>query len=369
MRIAYMLTSLGIGGAERQVIALAEHMAARGHNVALIVLRPQQSEEWSTQLSIIHLNMGRSPASLGAGLVRGRRFLRSFRPDLLHSHTYPANLVTRLLKVLAPPQLVLSTIHNVYEGGWLRMLAYRLTDPLAQHTTAVSRAAADRSVQLKAVPRRKLSVLTNAIDTDEFVSDHERRTDARVELAAGDGFIWLAAGRISPAKDYPNLLRAFAHVHAVEPQSQLWIAGEGDPSVATELHSIGAELGLNDCVRWLGLRRDIAALLDAADGFVLSSAWEGMPLVVGEAMAMQKPVVATDVGGVRELTGDTTSALVAPADSDVLSHAMLDLMRQPADARECLGRAARLRVQQHFSTTVRFAEWERLYHALLERKS
>jgi glycosyltransferase involved in cell wall biosynthesis len=72
---------------------------------------------------------------------------------------------------------------------------------------------------------------------------------------------------------------------------------------STAVQALAADLG--NSVRWLGLRRDMPALLDAADGFVLSSAWEGMPLAVGEAMAMEKSVVATDVGGVRELMGDT----------------------------------------------------------------
>ena len=71
-----------------------------------------------------------------------------------------------------------------------------------------------------------------------------------------------------------------------------------------ELESLANDLGIHGKVLWLGLRRDMPALLDAADGFVLASAWEGMPLVLAEAMAMEKPVVATDVGGVRELVGE-----------------------------------------------------------------
>lgn len=365
MRIAYMLTSLGIGGAERQVIALAEHMAARGHTVALIVLRSRQPTEWPTQLEVVYLNMRKSPVGLCAGTMRGRRLLLAFRPDLVHSHTYPANLMARLLKVLAPPQVILSTIHNVYEGGQLRMLAYRLTDPLTRHTSAVSTAAADRAIQLGAVPRRKCSVITNAIDTGEFAPNIDRRAVARAELDAGNDFVWFAAGRISRAKDYPNLLAAFAQVHAAVPQSQLWIAGEGDRFIANELENIAAGAGLRDCVRWLGLRRDMPALLDAADAFVLSSAWEGMPLVVGEAMAMEKPIVATDVGGVRELVGDAAGVLVPANDSVALGQAMLSLMRESPAKRKSLGCDARQRIQQCFGTASRFAEWESFYRRLL----
>src|ERR1017187_4556441 len=124
MRIAYVLTSLGIGGAEREALALAERMAARGHAVSLLVLRGRQSEEWPTTLDPTRLDMRRTPGSILAGLWKARHALRDFRPDLLHSHTYPANMMARLLKILLPGAAVLSTVHNVYEGSWLRMLAY-----------------------------------------------------------------------------------------------------------------------------------------------------------------------------------------------------------------------------------------------------
>ncbi len=100
---------------------------------------------------------------------------------------------------------------------------------------------------------------------------------------------------------------------------------------------LSAQLDLGDSVRWLGLRRDMPALLDAADGFVSASAWEGMPLAVGEAMAMEKPVVATDVGGVRELVGDA-GVLVPARDSEALAEAMMATMQRSGEEREQTGR-------------------------------
>jgi glycosyltransferase involved in cell wall biosynthesis len=364
MRIAYVLTSLGMGGAERQVAALAERMAARGHTVALIVLRSRQSEEWSTAVPILRLEMRKNPASFLAGLWRARRFLRTFTPDLIHSHTFPANMAARLLRLLQPAP-VLSTIHNVYEGTWPRMLAYRLTDSLSRSTTAVSQAAADRYVRVKAIPASKCVVLNNGIDTTEFVPSPARRASARAEMGARDEFIWLAAGRIAAAKDYPNLLRAFSQVHAALPAARLWIAGEASGPQAAAVQALAAEFGLDDTVRWLGLRRDMPALLDAADGFVLASAWEGMPLAVGEAMAMEMPVAATDVGGVRELVGE--SGVIVPARTpDALAQAMLALMQATTEARSSLGRAARKRIQNQFSMDAKADEWEAMYRTVLE---
>jgi len=353
MRIVYVLTSLGMGGAERQVVALAERMAGRGHTVAIMVLRPRLGEEWPTTLYVVHLNMRRNPVSVFAGFARARRFLKQFHPDLIHSHSFHANIFARLLRVSAPV-LAISTVHNVYEGGWHRMIVYRLTDFLSALTTAVSNAVAERFVRLKAIPKQKCHVVTNGIDTTEFAPSPDRRVQTRAAMSAGEDFIWFTAGRIAPAKDIPNLLRAFAQAIAGYPSAQLWIAGEGAPTAAQEN------------VHWLGLRRDLPALLDAADGFVLASAWEGMPLVVGEAMAMQKPVVATDVGGVRELVGDV-GVIVPAKNSEALAASMLALMRQTIEDRRRTGHASRSRIENEFSIDSRADDWEALYRTLTGR--
>jgi glycosyltransferase involved in cell wall biosynthesis len=368
MRIVYVLTSLGMGGAERQVLALAERMERRGHAVALLILRPPLDEQWPTSLDAIHLNMRRTPFSVLGGLARGRRFLRDFHPDLLHSHSFHGNFVARLLKLAVPAVAVLSTVHNVYEGGWHRMLTYRLTDPLSRSTTAVSAAAARRFIEVKAVPERKCLVVANGIDTVEFAPDPDRRARMRREMGAGNAFLWLTAGRIVPAKDYPNLLRAFALLRAVRAEARLWVAGEAAGAEFDRAIGLALEMGLDDSIRWLGLRRDLPALLDAADGFALGSAWEGMPLVLGEAMAMQKPIAATDVGGVRELL-DNSGAIVPSKSPEALAEAMLKLMRASAEDRESLGRAARERIVRQFGMDAKADEWEKLYRAVLERKS
>jgi glycosyltransferase involved in cell wall biosynthesis len=268
-------------------------------------------------------------------------------------------MVARLLRILSPSLKVVSTVHSVYEGGRMRMLAYRLTDTLACRTTAVSQAAADRFVRLKAVRFRNCIVLPNGIDIAEFAPDAERRRRMRAAMDTGENFIWIAVGRMVPAKDYPNLLRAFTQLRAVFPDAQLWIAGA--PGLPNTFNA-GSESMEN--VHLLGLRRDMPALLDAADGFVQASAWEGMPLAVGEAMAMEKPVVATDAGGTRQLVGDA-SVLVAPQDSNALAAAMIHQMRSSAELRQAQGRVHRARINEQFGIDARADTWEALYRSLI----
>lgn len=373
MRIVYVLTSLGVGGAERQALAVADRMVQRGHEVAVLVLSPRLAEEWPTRLRVVHMNIRKTALSGLSGFLSARSFLREFRPDLLHSHSFHANLVARLLNLIVPSLKVICTIHNVYEGGWRRMMTYRLTDDLSCLTTAVSQAAAVRFVELKAVHRGKCLVVRNGIDIDEFMPSADRRCITRGAMGAGSSFIWLAAGRLVAAKDYPNVLRAFRKVRAEFPEAQLWIAGASADGIPkrTEGGGVGlasrlaVEYDWMEQVRLLGLRRDMPALFDAADGFVLSSAWEGMPLVVGEAMAMEKPVVATDVGGTRELIGDA-GTMVRPADSDALAAAMIEVIRQPVQTRQSLGQVARARIAREFSMDARADEWEAVYRNVVE---
>ena len=120
---------------------------------------------------------------------------------------------------------------------------YRWTDGLSERTTAVSEAAAERFVRLEAVPREKLSVLTNGIEVEEFDKEKVVRGGLRKELGAQECFVWLAVGRVTAAKDYENLLQAFMAVHAKWDDARLWIVGEESDGEGERLRRLAAELG------------------------------------------------------------------------------------------------------------------------------
>lgn len=368
MRIAFVLTSLGLGGAERQAVALGERLARRGHAVIFLVLGRPVEKEWTTSLPVYRLGMRKNPVDFWRKARPARAILDAFKPDLLHAHCFHSNLFARLLRRRGLAAVVIATVHNVYEGPWPRLLAYRLTDRWGTHTVAVSLAAGVRYVHWGATPSRRLSIIHNGIDTELFRPDPERRQRMRQQMEAGEDFIWLSAGRLTRAKDIPNLLNAFARVAEAEARAHLWIAGDGEQNYAGHLRAMAQELGLEEKIRWLGARSDLVALYDAADGFVLSSAWEGMPLVIGEAMAMEKPVVATDVGGVFELIA-RCGWVVNAKDAATLAARMLLVMRLPVPKREAMGREARVRVEENFSFKTRIEAWETLYAEQAGRKA
>ncbi|UWZ82413.1 glycosyltransferase [Occallatibacter riparius] len=363
MRILYVLNTLAIGGAERLVLSLGERMAARGHEVRVVALGPERPDELPTHLEVTRLGMDKHPARAFSGVTKGARILRQFRPHILHSHNFHGNMLARALVLTCRSAKVVATLHNEYEGGRVRMLALKLTDFLTECSVAVSQAVAERAQELRIVPPEKCRVILNGVDIASLTPDEQRRASSRSAMGAHRDFIWLSAGRLVPAKDYGNLLLAFSQVYAAAPETQLWIAGDGDAEYAEALQIKAANLGLTPAVNWLGGRRDIAALLDAADAFVLGSAWEGMPLAIAEAMAMEKPVAATGVGGVGELV-ERCGLTVPPRDPHALARAMLSIMNTPAKARRFLGQSARQRIVDHFNIERKADEWEALYRAV-----
>jgi glycosyltransferase involved in cell wall biosynthesis len=328
MRILLLSTSMGMGGADKQILTAAQQMRAAGHElliVSLTTLGPMGLEARSLGIRTESLKMSRGVPD-PRGLLRLIRLVRSWKPDLVHSHMVHANLMARVLRLFAPVPALVSTIHNIHEGGAHLMAGYRFSNRLVDHMTIVSDAAAERFIRERIVPRHLLRVVPNGVDVDLFrsVAPGSRESLCR-ELELSDRFVWLAVGRFEVAKDYPTMLRAFARVVAREPRSLLLLVGRGSLQEATE--AIARELGIQASVRFAGVRHDIPEVMTAADGYVMSSEWEGMPMVLLEAAAAGLPIVATRVGGNSEVVRDRASGfLVPPSDPDALAGAMLRLM-------------------------------------------
>jgi glycosyltransferase involved in cell wall biosynthesis len=213
------------------------------------------------------------------------------------------------------------------------------------------------------VEESKIIVIPNGVDIENWRADVGVREMVRQESGFGNEFLWFAAGRLEKVKDYPTMLRAMA---GLPETSSLVIAGAGHEEGT--LRRICSELGLEQRVRFLGFESNVLRWMQAADGFVLSSRWEGLPMALLEAAACALPAVATEVPGSREvvLHGET-GFLAAPGSSFALQEAMARTMLMQAEGRRAMGEQARSNAVKCFSLEMMLDRWEELYTSLLDR--
>lgn len=360
MRILLIITGLGLGGAERQVVDLADAFVSCGNDVLIVALTGKVVVQPSScKVRIQLINMRKTIVGFVSAYMQLRKVISTFRPEVVHSHMVHANLISRLLRLSVYIPRLICTAHSTNEGGELRMWAYRLTDSLADLSTNVSAEAVAAFVAHGAVAPGRMISVSNGIDTDRFALDRFAGEVVRNQMNVDPEVkIILAVGRLTKAKDYPSLLNAYRSLDNSVVRTQLWIVGDGE--LWHELQNLVSMLSLNDNVRFLGVRHDVQNLMSAADVFVLSSAWEGFGLVVAEAMACECVVVATDCGGVREVLGEI-GYLVKPSDSKAIAEALQIALKLPAVQCAALGSAARQRVINNFSLDAAVAKWLLIY--------
>ena len=366
-----MTASLAPGGLETVVAQLAQGMRRRGAVVTVVSMLPPTAfvqDLENAGVDVVSLDM--TPRRLNTrGVIRFLKFVRTFNPDIIHGHMFHASILARLAQVLLGTPAI-CTIHSEIEcshrksSGRLRERIYRITDTACRRTTAVSERVKERYIRENIVPAHRIEVIGNGVDMNRFKPCAERRDRARAALDWRDSFVWLAVGRLELAKDYPTLIRAFRNVHVQSPSSRLVIAGEG--RCREEIEQLVVQFSLSEVVSLLGLREDVPELMNACDAFVMSSAREGGPLVVLEAAAAGKPVVATKVGIAPEaVVHGRTGFLVPPRDAHSLAEAMNRLSRLDVESIRRMGEDARRHAAERYSLDSVHQRYARLYEQVL----
>jgi glycosyltransferase involved in cell wall biosynthesis len=298
------------------------------------------------------------------GWIRFHRWLREARPDVVHAHLPHAAWLARWSRIVAPAPVFLDTLHSSSTGERGRRFGYRFSRRLPHHVTAVSGAVADSHLRAGMVNPVALSIVPNGVDASIWRPDAAARAAARQELGIEDEFLWIAAGRLEPVKDFATLLAAMARLPDA---AQLLIAGDGP--LRSELERQAESSGLHSRVRFLGFQPKLLRWMQAADAFVLSSLWEGLPMALLEAASCALPAVATDVPGVSEVIElEARGVLVPPRDPFALAEAMRQMMRMPLAERLRMGARARRHVTVRFDLETVLDRWEELYRSLLQNK-
>ncbi|MFC6167593.1 glycosyltransferase [Acinetobacter terrestris] len=360
MKILYVITGLGQGGAERVVCDLANQMHKKGHSVKIAYLTGEiLTKPCFDDIEIIKLDLN-SLLSMPKAYAHLLKLIKNFSPDVVHSHMVHANILTRLVRLATPIKRLICTAHNSDEGGPLRMYAYRITHHLADLTTNVSNEAAQAFISKKAVQGTDIITTYNGIDLSKFFYRIAARDKILNELnISSDSCLILAVGRFNKQKDYPNLLHAFKVLKNREVKKvKLLIAGDGE--LRNEIENKISELELKNDIVLLGRRQDIPELMSAADIFILPSLYEGFGLVVAEAMACKTLVVATDCGGVAEVVGNC-GFLVPPQSPEQLANAIFHALSIDEETKDKVTTNARLRVENLFCLENTINKWLEYY--------
>jgi glycosyltransferase involved in cell wall biosynthesis len=357
-----------IGGAERQLLALAAGLRRRGWSVTVVALSGTGGEAavelTRDGIGYLSLEMRKGLAD-PRGWMRLLAWLRGHRPDVVHAHLPHAAWMARWSRLLVQTPAVVDTIHSASPGGWPRRVSYWLSRSLPDRVIAVSHAASAAHVTAGMVDPHRLTVIHNGVDVETWRPDKANREALRHKLGFGSEFVWLAAGRLEQVKEYPTMLRAFGRVSQ---PARLVIAGAG--AQQPELELLAERIGISERVRFLGFVPDVKRWMQAADGFILTSRWEGLPMAVLEAGACGLPSVATRVPGTSEAIEDgVTGWLAGPGDYAELAAAMNRLMAMPCEERGAMGARARQRVIERFSLEAALDRHESLYRELLARKT
>ncbi len=355
MKIVFLSRSFSAGGAERQVRTLAVALAARGHDVTLVVFYSSDGgDERLPGVRVVSAGK-RDRWDVVGFLVRLVSILREERPDCLHSYLPMANTIAALLRPFLPrTRLVFGLRASNMERdryGWLERLAYGLERWLARSADLlIANAEVVRQHAIACgYPAERIRLVQNGIDTEVFAPNPAEGQALRAFWQIPEGaFVIGVVGRLDVMKDHVTFLTALAELRHGHGTVRAVLVGNGAANARARLRADAARLGVSDLIVWAGERHDMRAVYSALDLLCLSSAFgEGFPNVVAEAMACAIPCVATNVGDVVEIVGDTGS-IVPPGDPEALGLAMAELAEMPRAVRSALGQAARARIVANF---------------------
>lgn len=344
------------GGGERQVVGLLGYLSRRGHANHLLCHPDGPLAREARKIGTTIHPLGLVNDLDLRPVLRVRRLIRDERYDVIHFHTKRAHALAAWLGGArrGSTRVVTRRMDYPIRRGWYdRYLYNRAVDGVI----AISDGIAALLVE-GGVGREKIRVIYSGVDPEPF---------EKIAPPAGAGVVIGTVAVLEERKGHRFLLEAAAELKRQGRPMKYRIAGDG--SEKENLKTLARSLGLEEEVEFLGFVSDVPAFLSSIDVFVLPSLFEGLGVAALEAMAAAKPVVATNVGGLRELVADrTTGVLVPPADSSALARAIAELVSERERMRE-MGESGRARVREHFTMEGMAQKSESYYYELLEGRA
>jgi glycosyltransferase involved in cell wall biosynthesis len=364
--VLYTVNRMDVGGSQTHLIQVLRLLDRARFEPILCCLTGKgalldTARETGTRVVSGGLGGLKSPRALAA-FARLRAFMRDERIDVVHNYLLRANVIGTLAARAARVPLVLASKRGCHERHGLEMVGARLSNRLADCVTANSNAVREFVHGHEGCPLGKMVVIPSGIDTERFAplapADHK----GRLGLPA-DAVVVGSLTRMRVRKGVEEFLRAMGQICRERPAVHVVIAGEVE--LDDEVRALVAAAGLGDRLHLLGRRSDVPEVVSAFDVFVLSSHGEGMSNAILEAMAMEKPVVATGVGGTVEVVDAGVTGYLVPArDAEALAAGIATVLDDPQRGR-AMGARGRQVVIDRFSARAMVRQMETLYTQLL----
>lgn len=362
VRLALCITDLDPGGAERSLVQLVTRLDRKHWEPAVFCLSgPGLLAAELRTAGVPVICLGAKHWKQAGVVLRLARELRQFRPAILQTFLFHANLAGRIAGRLAGIKTIVSGIRVAEKRSRIRLWFDRWTNGLVRANVCVSQAVADFSISQGGLSTKKTVVIRNGVDVARFAGAVP--VDVTTLGIPRGSQVLLTIGRLDRQKGLSTLIEAAAIVTPKFPQAHfLWV---GDGPQRSELERLIREKGLAGRIHLAGWRPDVAELLAGGTALILSSLWEGLPNVILEAMASGLPVVATRVEGTSELVIEGRTGLLVPAQSPQdLAVAIEDILSNPAQATS-IGRSGRERAAAEFSWDKMVAGYCELYCSLI----
>ncbi len=375
VRVLHVIDSLGLGGAQTFLFDLVQEQRSRGWvdpTVCCLTEPTWLSKRFENEdVPLFHLNAGRrNPFQIASIAPRLRLWLRRNQVDLVHTHLFVSGAFGRLaaivtgLPVVVHEQLNETEIVKPYERWIDHMLGKRTGAVIC-----VSQTTKEFNVQTKGIDPGRIWVIPNSINPERFSAVdarvHKQRLLGELDLPDQPHLV-IGVGRLEPQKRFDLFLQVADMVHLQMPDVLFLIVGDG--SLRRRLESQSAELGLKSVVRFTGARSDVPSLLGISDLFLLTSDFEGLPLTLLEALAMQIPAVATSVDGTAEVLGaGEGGVLVPPGDPRAMAGAVMALLHD-AERRRVVGLQGRHLVEREYGIVAVNDQVDSVYRAVLLRR-
>ena len=365
--IVQCVNNLDLGGLERMVLSLAKQLKIRGYgsSICCIENRGALADEAERSGIVVHTLHARETGQWRA-INRLNQLLNECHPNVFHSHNFKPFYYGAIARLRGAADVHVHTRHGAFTKVHRAHWRYRLLRPWIDELVTVSEDGRRQLANQTGLNAAHIGVVVNGVDTDCFHPSNDRAAARRALAVPVDDCLILAAARFSIEKNLETLLQAFALVAVEHSKARLWLVGDGPERQMLE--GLAHQLGIDSKIRFFGFRNDVAELLRAADVFTLTSLSEGLSVALLEAAASGLPIVATDVGGNREIVNPPECGLIVPPrDPRALAAAYLQLLRDPATCAQ-IGTRARARIIDQFSLQRMVEEYSRLYKQLLTEK-